>query len=116
MFIGPPPKAIEVMGLKTEARRIMQEAGVPVVPGTEPLDTAQIAAKKANEISYPVLIKASAGGGGKGMRKVEKPEDLEPSFEACRRETISAFGDPRVYIEKYLSKPRHIEFQVLGDL
>ncbi len=116
LFIGPPPRAIEVMGLKTEARRIMQQAGVSVVPGTEPLDTAEIAARKANEIGYPVLIKASAGGGGKGMRKVEKPGDLEPSFEACRRESISAFGDPRVYIEKYLSKPRHVEFQVLGDL
>jgi acetyl-CoA carboxylase biotin carboxylase subunit len=116
LFIGPPPEAIEVMGLKTEARRIMQKAGVPVVPGTEPLDTAEIAAEKADEISYPVLIKASAGGGGKGMRKVEKPGDLESSFEACRRESKSAFADPRVYIEKYLSKPRHVEFQILGDL
>jgi acetyl-CoA carboxylase, biotin carboxylase subunit len=115
LFIGPPPEAIEVMGLKTEARRIMQEAGVPVVPGTEPIDTAQIAAQKAAEISYPVLIKASAGGGGKGMRKVEEPNNLESAFEACQREAQSAFGDPRVYIEKYLSKPRHVEFQILGD-
>jgi len=104
------------MGLKTEARRIMEKAGVPVVPGTEPLDTAEIAAEKAGEIKYPVMIKASAGGGGKGMRKVEKPGDLKSSFEACQREAQSAFADPRVYIEKYLSKPRHVEFQVLADL
>lgn len=116
LFIGPPPEAIEVMGLKTEARRIMQKAGVPVVPGTESLDSAEIAAEKAREIKLPVLIKASAGGGGKGMRKVEKLEDLKSSFEACQRESQSAFGDPRVYIEKYLSKPRHVEFQILGDL
>jgi len=116
LFIGPPPQAIRSMGLKTEARRIMQEVGVPVVPGTEPLDTVEFAAEKADETGYPVLIKASAGGGGKGMRKVEKPEELKPAFEACRREAQSAFADPRVYIEKYLSKPRHVEFQILGDL
>lgn len=116
IFIGPPQEAIELMGLKTEARRIMQQAGVPVVPGTEPLDTFEIAAEKAGEVGYPVLIKASAGGGGKGMRLVENPVELEPAFEACRREAKSAFGDPRVYIEKYLVKPRHVEFQVLADL
>ncbi|NIM15263.1 MAG: acetyl-CoA carboxylase biotin carboxylase subunit [Candidatus Aminicenantes bacterium] len=115
-FIGPPAEAIELMGLKTEARRVMQEAGVPVVPGTEPLATAEIAAAKAEEIGYPVLIKATAGGGGKGMRRVEKPGELKPAFEACRREARGAFGDPRVYIEKYLTKPRHVEFQVLADL
>lgn len=115
-FIGPPPEAIELMGLKTEARKLMQEAGVPVVPGTEPLDTYEIAAEKANEVGCPVLIKASAGGGGKGMRIVEKPTQLKDAYEACRREAQSAFGDPRVYIEKYLSKPRHVEFQVLADL
>ncbi len=116
IFIGPPPEAIELMGLKTEARRIMQQAGVPVVPGTEPLDTFEIAAEKAGEVGYPVLIKASAGGGGKGMRLVENPAELEPAFEACRREAESAFGDPRVYIERYLVKPRHVEFQILADL
>jgi acetyl-CoA carboxylase biotin carboxylase subunit len=115
-FIGPPAEAIALMGLKTEARRVMQEAGVPVVPGTEPLDTAEIAAAGAKEIGYPVLIKAAAGGGGKGMRRVEKPGELKPAFEACRREALGAFGDPRVYIEKYLTKPRHVEFQVLADL
>jgi acetyl-CoA carboxylase biotin carboxylase subunit len=116
LFIGPPPEAIELMGLKTEARRTMQQAGVPVVPGTEPLDTFVFAAEKADEVGYPVLIKASAGGGGKGMRLVENPVALEHAFEACRREAKSAFGDPRVYIEKYLVKPRHVEFQILADL
>ncbi len=115
-FIGPPPEAIDLMGLKTEARRLMTNAGVPVVPGTEPLETAEIAAESADEVGYPVLIKATAGGGGKGMRKVEKPEDLKSAFDACQREAQSAFGDPRVYIEKYATKPRHVEFQVLADL
>ena len=115
-FIGPPPEAIDLMGLKTEARRLMTKAGVPVVPGTEPLETVEIAAESANKIGYPVLIKATAGGGGKGMRKVEKPADLKSAFDACQREAQSAFGDPRVYIEKYATKPRHVEFQVLADL
>jgi acetyl-CoA carboxylase biotin carboxylase subunit len=116
LFIGPPPEAIEMMGLKTGARLLMEKAGVPVVPGTEPLETGEQAAVKAEEIGYPVLIKASAGGGGKGMRLVESPDSLSSAYEACRREAQSAFGDPRVYIEKYLSIPRHVEFQVLADL
>jgi acetyl-CoA carboxylase, biotin carboxylase subunit len=114
-FIGPPPEAIELMGIKTEARRLMQQAGVPVVPGTEPLESSETASLKADEIGYPVLIKASAGGGGKGMRKVENPSELPAAFEACRREALAAFGNPQVYIEKYLSKPRHVEFQVMAD-
>ena len=114
-FIGPSAEAIELMGLKTEARRCMTDAGVPVIPGTEPLDTSKTAQVEAEELGYPVLIKASAGGGGKGMRMVEKPQDLKPAFEACRREAESAFGDSRVYIEKYLKKPRHVEFQILSD-
>jgi acetyl-CoA carboxylase biotin carboxylase subunit len=116
IFIGPPPEAIELMGLKTEARHRMSQAGVPVVPGTEPLDSLEICRRKAEEIGYPVLIKAAAGGGGKGMRIVEKPSELERAYAAAGREAKSAFGDERVYIEKYLSKPRHIEFQVLADL
>ncbi|MCP5106602.1 MAG: acetyl-CoA carboxylase biotin carboxylase subunit [bacterium] len=115
-FIGPPPEAIDLMGLKTEARRLMTGAGVPVVPGTEPLETYEIAEGMAAKVGYPVLIKAAAGGGGKGMRKVEAPKDLKSAYDACRREAQSAFGDPRVYIEKYASKPRHVEFQVLADL
>lgn len=114
-FIGPPPEAIERMGLKTEARRLVTKAGVPVVPGTEPLETCEIAEEMAEKVGYPVLIKATAGGGGKGMRKVEQPADLKSAYDACRREAQSAFGDPRVYIEKYASKPRHVEFQVLAD-
>jgi len=115
VFIGPPASAIEAMGLKTGARTIMTKAGVPVVPGTEPLKTHEEAAQEADKMGYPVLIKASAGGGGKGMRKVEKREDIESAFQACRREAQSAFGDPRVYMEKYLENPRHVEFQVLAD-
>lgn len=114
-FIGPPPQAIEIMGLKTKAREIMQKAGVPVVPGTEPIEDADSAQEQADTIGYPVLLKASAGGGGKGMRLVEQPGNLKSSYEACRREAQSAFGDPRVYIEKYLENPRHVEFQVLAD-
>lgn len=115
IFIGPPPEAIELMGLKTEARRRMSQAGVPVVPGTEPLENLEICRQKADEIGYPVLIKAAAGGGGKGMRIVEKPQELDRAFSAAGREAKSAFGDQRVYIEKYLGKPRHIEFQILAD-
>ncbi len=116
IFIGPPPEAMALMGLKTGSRRVMEEVGVPVVPGTEPLESAEEAAEQADKIGYPILIKASAGGGGKGMRLVETPVSMESAFEACRREAQAAFGDPRVYIEKYLLKPRHVEFQVLADL
>ncbi|MCP4217830.1 MAG: acetyl-CoA carboxylase biotin carboxylase subunit [bacterium] len=115
IFIGPPADAIDKMGFKTEARKIMQAAGVPVVPGTPPLDTFEEAAENADKIGYPILLKASAGGGGKGMRMVAGPDLLEAAFEACRREALAAFGDQRVYIEKYLVRPRHVEFQVLGD-
>ncbi|MCP4156819.1 MAG: acetyl-CoA carboxylase biotin carboxylase subunit [bacterium] len=115
IFIGPPPEAMEKMGFKTEARKLMQAAGVPVVPGTPPLDSVEEATKHAGKIGYPVLLKASAGGGGKGMRLIASPDLMEAAFDACRREAQSAFGDNRVYIEKYLVKPRHVEFQVLGD-
>ncbi len=116
VFIGPTAAAIEAMGDKTEARRRMIEAGVPVVPGTaEPLADAEEAAARAEEIGYPVLLKAAAGGGGKGMRVVDAPGDLPRAFEAAAREAQSAFGDPSVYLEKYLVGPRHIEIQVLAD-
>ncbi len=114
-FIGPPAGAIEAMGLKTRAREIMVQAGVPVVPGTEPLVDTDKARRQADEMGYPVLVKASAGGGGKGMRKVDHAGDLESAVEACRREAQSAFGNPSVYMEKYLEKPRHVEFQILAD-
>jgi len=115
VFIGPGPESIEMMGEKTRARETMSRAGVPIVPGTPPLADKDEARAAAERIGYPVLIKAAGGGGGKGMRKVERPAELPGAFEACRREALSAFGDGRVYIEKFLREPHHIEFQVLAD-
>jgi acetyl-CoA carboxylase biotin carboxylase subunit len=116
VFIGPPPQAIEDMGLKTRAREIMKKAGVPITPGTESaVESNDEAASVADEIGYPVLIKAASGGGGKGMRIVDKPDELVKSMEAASRESASAFGDPSIYIEKYLEGPRHIEVQLLAD-
>jgi acetyl-CoA carboxylase, biotin carboxylase subunit len=116
VFIGPPADAVEEMGDKTAARRRVTAAGVPVVPGTaEPLRDAEQARRVAGEIGYPVLLKAAAGGGGKGMRVVESEEAVERSLEAAGNEARSAFGDDAVYVEKYLRGPRHIEIQVLAD-
>jgi len=115
VFIGPPPEAIELMGEKTRARERMEKAGVPIVPGTPPLKSREETAAEAARIGYPVLIKAAAGGGGKGMRRVDKPQDLSAAYDACRRESAAAFGDDRIYLEKYLEEPHHIEFQVLAD-
>jgi propionyl-CoA carboxylase alpha chain len=116
VFIGPPAQAIEDMGLKTRAREMMKNAGVPVTPGTESaVKPGKKAESVAEQVGYPVLIKAASGGGGKGMRIVEKPEDLMSAMEAASREAASAFGDPGIYIEKYLECPRHIEVQLLGD-
>ncbi|MCH7961797.1 MAG: ATP-grasp domain-containing protein, partial [Planctomycetes bacterium] len=115
-FVGPPPNAIRTMGDKTQARRLMQQANVPMAPGTpDSIEDVDEALKAAEEIGYPVLVKAAAGGGGKGMRIVEKPEDLESALRGARSEARNAFGDDRVYIEKYLTGPRHIEIQVLAD-
>jgi acetyl-CoA carboxylase biotin carboxylase subunit len=115
-FIGPPTQAIDVMGNKTAARRLMKEAGVPIVPGTESvLKDVSEAESLADNIGFPLLIKASAGGGGKGMRLVTKKSDLRSAIEGARSEAASAFGDATVYIEKYLDEPRHIEFQILAD-
>ncbi len=116
VWVGPPPAAISAMGDKTEARKLMAEAGVPMAPGTPDAiaDPAQ-AERVAGEIGYPVLVKAAAGGGGKGMRVVERAEDFAGLFERARSEAQSAFGDGRVYIEKYLVGPRHVEIQVLAD-
>ncbi len=115
-FIGPSPAAMEAMGLKTSARRSMQAAGVPVVPGTmQGLKSAAEAERAAAEIGYPVLIKAAAGGGGKGMREVSSPAELAAALEAARSEALRAFGNHEVYLEKLLLDPRHIEVQVLGD-
>ncbi|WP_053959223.1 acetyl-CoA carboxylase biotin carboxylase subunit [Sulfobacillus thermosulfidooxidans] len=115
-FIGPPADAIEKMGIKAQARQMMMEAGVPVVPGTagtvENIDEAK---RIAEEIGYPVMVKASFGGGGRGIRVVESPNELEEALERASREAKSAFGQGDVYIEKYLRQPRHIEIQVLAD-
>ena len=115
-FVGPPPSAIRAMGGKSEAKALMEKAGVPLVPGYHGAaqDEATLT-QAATQIGYPVLIKASAGGGGKGMRVVERPEDLAAGLATARREAKSAFGDDRVLIEKYLTAPRHIEIQVFAD-
>ncbi|MBI1987065.1 MAG: acetyl-CoA carboxylase biotin carboxylase subunit [Nitrospinae bacterium] len=116
IFLGPPPEAIRVMGSKTEARRVMREAGVPVVPGTvNPVESEAEVSALAGEIGYPIVLKASAGGGGKGMRIIRSREEVPSSFRATRSEAQSAFGDPAVYVEKYLENPRHVEVQILGD-
>ena len=116
IFVGPPASAISAMGDKTEARRRMIDAGVPVVPGiAEPLRDAQAARSVAAEFGYPVLLKAAAGGGGKGMRVVHAEAELERAFEAARSEAQSSFGDGSIYLEKYLARPRHIEIQVMAD-
>ena len=116
-FIGPPPEAIRAMGDKTAARAIMEEAGVPMAPGTtDAIDDRDAAAHIADDIGYPVIIKAAAGGGGKGMRVVEEPAAFRRAMEMAQNEALSAFGDGRVFIEKYIQEPRHIEFQILADM
>ncbi|MCC6335653.1 MAG: acetyl/propionyl/methylcrotonyl-CoA carboxylase subunit alpha [Myxococcales bacterium] len=116
VFIGPPASAISAMGLKSAAKTLMQKAGVPLVPGYHGDDQdPALLAKEAARIGFPVLIKASAGGGGKGMRVVEKAGDFQAALESCKREAASAFGDDAVLVEKYLTKPRHIEVQVFAD-
>ncbi len=115
-WIGPPAKAIAAMGDKTAARRKMRDVGVPVVPGTvEAIRTAEAAAKAARPIGYPLLVKAAAGGGGRGMRVVRAEAELPAAFEAAQSEALKAFGDGRVYLERYLDAPRHVEIQVLAD-
>jgi len=116
IFVGPMAETITAMGDKTEARRRMAAAGVPIVPGlTEAVGDPEAAVVAAREVGYPVLLKASAGGGGKGMRVVEREEDLIRAFDAAQREALAAFGDDSVYLERYLDSPRHVEIQVLGD-
>jgi 3-methylcrotonyl-CoA carboxylase alpha subunit len=116
VWIGPPPEAIELMGSKIESKLLAEKVGVPTVPGFLGGDEAlEVVAAQAELIGYPVLIKASAGGGGKGMRVVEGPDSLVESLASARREAMAAFGDSAVLLEKYLDEPRHIEVQVLGD-
>lgn len=115
-FIGPSADIINRMGNKSEARRTMIAAGVPVTPGTtEPVFDAKIGKEIADKMGYPVIVKASSGGGGKGMRIVEKSEDFEENFNTAQRESVNAFADDTMYIEKYIQSPRHIEFQILAD-
>jgi len=115
-FIGPSPRAIEIMGDKATARKTMINAGVPVVPGSkEIIKDLDEAAIIAQEIGYPVMIKASAGGGGKGMRIAQNPKELVKSIQAAQSEAQAAFGNPETYLEKYVEEPRHIEFQILAD-
>ena len=116
IWIGPPPSAIELMGSKTGARQAMQQAGVPIVPGTtDPVTDAGQVIEIAREIGYPVLIKAAAGGGGKGMKVVRSDDEAERAFESAQREGEAYFADASVYVERYLENPRHVEVQVFAD-
>ena len=115
-FIGPSAEIIHRMGNKSEARKTMMEAGVPVVPGSKtPVYTVEEARKMAEEIGYPVMIKASSGGGGKGMRISRGPEDFDANFQNAQMESIKGFSDDTMYLERYVERPRHIEFQILAD-
>ncbi len=115
-FIGPSGDVMDAMGNKAAARALMMEHGVPVVPGSDgPVDTAQDAVAVAESIGYPVLVKASAGGGGRGMRRVDKAEELVAKFEEARAEALACFGDGQLYLEKLILNPKHIEFQILAD-
>ncbi len=116
VFVGPPPAAMRALGSKTAARKTMQSAGVPVVPGTlEPVPSADEAARVAAEIGFPIALKAVSGGGGKGMRVVERPEELEAAFRQASNEARAAFGDPAMYLERLIQRPRHVEVQFLAD-
>src|SRR6266851_9580405 len=113
-FIGPDPQVIRLMGDKARARRVMKKAGVPVLPGSDgPVDSEDKALKVAKDIGFPVIIKATAGGGGRGMRVVRAPAELSQAVKMAQREAEAAFGVGDVYLEKYIESPRHVEFQVL---
>jgi acetyl-CoA carboxylase biotin carboxylase subunit len=116
IFIGPTPDAMEIMGSKITARRAAVEAGVPIVPGTvEPLNSLSEARSVAERFGFPVMLKAAAGGGGKGMRLVNSPSELGSAFETAQAEAASAFADSSLYLEKAVERPRHIEIQVFAD-
>lgn len=115
-FIGPSSKSVKMMGSKTSARLLMQKNGVPIVPGsTKPIKNLSEGKRITNETGYPVLLKASAGGGGKGMRKIINEDEFEPAFESTKREALKAFADDSVYIEKFIENPKHIEVQIIAD-
>ena len=116
VWIGPPPEAIEAMGSKIEARERMRAAGVPIIPGvTEAVESAEEVRRLGDELGWPIAIKASAGGGGKGLKVVRDPAEVERAFESARREGEAYFSDSAVYVERYLEDPRHVEVQVLAD-
>jgi acetyl-CoA/propionyl-CoA carboxylase biotin carboxyl carrier protein len=116
VWIGPPPEAIDVMGSKTAARETMRAAGVPIVPGTTaPVESAEDVRRLGQELGWPIAIKASAGGGGKGLKVVAGPDEAERAYESARREGEAYFSDPDVYVERYLEDPRHVEVQILAD-
>ena len=115
-FIGPKSRVIQSLGNKSEARNTMINAGVPVIPGSkDPIYDAQTGVAVASEIGYPVIVKAALGGGGKGMRGAQSPEEFESSFNTAQKEAQMAFGDNTMYIEHFVQHPRHIEFQILAD-
>jgi len=115
-FLGPTPEIINSMGNKVQAKITMKKAGVPVVPGGEGvLDSPEDAKNKADEMGYPVMLKASAGGGGRGMRLVKKSEDVIPAYKSASQESLTAFGNEDMYIEKFIENPRHVEVQILAD-
>src|SRR6266566_4014845 len=116
VWIGPPPEAIDVMGSKTAARETMRAAGVPIVPGTTaPVESAEDVRGLGEELGWPIAIKASAGGGGKGLKVVAGPDEADRAYESARREGEAYFSDPDVYVERYLEDPRHVEVQILAD-
>lgn len=115
-WIGPPPESIECMGDKASAKRTMRQAGVPIVPGSDGIVSEIDEARRiAAEIGYPLLVKATAGGGGRGIRMVKEERELESAFHSARQEALSAFGNPDVYLEKFIENPRHVEIQILAD-
>ncbi|GAA5336474.1 MULTISPECIES: acetyl-CoA carboxylase biotin carboxylase subunit [Thermus] len=114
-FIGPTPENMRALGDKATARKVAREAGVPTVPGTDEIASVEEAKRAALEIGYPVILKASAGGGGRGMRVVHTEEELERAVQQAQEEARAAFGNPAIYLEKYIEEPKHIEIQVLGD-
>lgn len=117
LFIGPPSEVIRKMGDKIGAKKLLEKEGIPLIPGiTQPLEDLEEAKKKAKEIGYPIFLKAAAGGGGKGMQVVTREADLGSALEGCQRVAQSAFGDQRIFMEKYLENPRHVEFQIMADV
>ena len=115
-FIGPSSNSVSLMGSKTEARKLMTKNNVPIVPGTtEAINSVKEGIKVSKEIGFPVLLKAAAGGGGKGMRKISSKDEFESAFEATKREALKSFANDDIYIEKFIENPRHIEVQIFGD-